>query len=147
MMAGCLPLERMAGGGVTLRERSGGAGKQLSPTCAIRPGGGGRRAPGRSSCSQAVAGFIPKVVKALRPALRRCCERTAAVMARWGMAVGGEEISSVREREHEALRLGFVVRLVKILGQGCWAGAYLGKGANFQTSMIYTTPIFKTSMK
>jgi hypothetical protein len=71
-------------------------------------------------------------------------------MARWGMAGGGDEILSVREREGEALRLGFVVRRPKLLGQGllgCWAGAYLGKGANFQTSMICTILFFETSMK
>jgi hypothetical protein len=80
---------------------------------------------------QAVAGFILEVVKALRPALHRRCERTAAAMAWWGMAGGGEEILSVTERERQALRLGLVIRLVKLLGQGCWADAYLGKGANF----------------
>jgi hypothetical protein len=86
-------------GSVTLRARSGGAGEQLSTACAIRPGGGGRRRQGGTRALQAVAGFIPKVVKALRPVLHRCCKQTAAAMARWGMAGGGEEILSVRQKE------------------------------------------------
>jgi hypothetical protein len=99
-----------------LRARSGGAGEQLSTECDIRPGGGGRRRQGGTRALQAVAGFIPDVLKVLRPALHHCCKRMAVAMARWGMAGGDEEILSVRERESEALRLGFVVRLPKLLG-------------------------------
>jgi hypothetical protein len=68
---------------------------------------------------QAAARIIPKVVKALRPALCCCYERTATVMARWGMTGGPKEIgkscSSLRERE---VRLGLPLLGQRLLGRG-----------------------------